>query len=76
MCIAAFIDCPPLASGHGSTHHPAEEAMTVLVVEASSTNREVIEGARHELRLMGARTVGVVLNKRRFFVPSFVYRRL
>ena len=70
------IDCPPLASGHGSTHLPEEEAMTVLVVEASSTNREVIEGARHELRLMGARTVGVVLNKRRFFVPSFVYRRL
>lgn len=70
------VDCPPLSSGHGSTHLPEEEAMTLLVVEASATNREVIDGARHELGLMGARVVGIVLNKRRFFVPSFVYRRL
>lgn len=70
------VDCPPLASGQGSTHLPEEEALTVLVIEASATNREVINGARHELGLMGARVVGVVLNKRRFFVPSFVYRRL
>ncbi|MCH2101247.1 MAG: CpsD/CapB family tyrosine-protein kinase [Planctomycetes bacterium] len=70
------LDCPPLASGHSSTHLPKEEAMTVLVVEASSTNREVIDATRHELVLMGANVIGVVLNKRRFFIPSFVYRRL
>jgi capsular exopolysaccharide synthesis family protein len=70
------VDCPPLSSGHGSTHLPGESAMTVLVVQASLTRREVINGARHELRLMGAEIVGVVLNRRKFFVPSFVYRRL
>lgn len=70
------VDCPPLSSGHAATHLPEEDAMTVLVVEASSTNREVITGARHELKLMGAGVVGIVLNRRRFFVPNFVYRRL
>jgi protein-tyrosine kinase len=70
------IDCPPLSSGHGATHLPSEEALTVLVVAASETGREVIEGARHELSLMGADAIGIVLNRRRFFVPGFVYRRL
>jgi len=70
------VDCPPLSSGHAATHLPEEDALTVLVLEASSTRREVIDGARHELRLMGAKVAGVVLNRRRFFVPSFVYRRL
>lgn len=70
------VDCPPLSAGHAATHLPEEEAMTVLVVQASKTRREVIDGARHELRLLGAKVVGVVLNRRRFFVPNFVYRRL
>lgn len=70
------VDCPPLSSGHAATHLPEEDALTVLVIEASTTRREVIEGARHELKLMGAHVAGVVLNRRRFFVPSFVYRRL
>ncbi len=71
-----IIDCPPLSSGHGTTQLPGEQAMTALVIEASQTKREVIEGALHELELMGANIVGVVLNRRQFFVPSFVYRRL
>jgi capsular exopolysaccharide synthesis family protein len=70
------VDCPPLSSGHGGTHLPSEDALTVLVVAASETRREVIEGARHELALMGADAIGIVLNRRRFFVPGFVYRRL
>lgn len=71
-----IIDCPPLSSGHGTTQLPKGQAMTALVIEASQTKREVIEGALHELELMGANVVGVVMNRRQFFVPSFVYRRL
>ncbi len=70
------IDCPPLAEGHASTHLADEDAATVLVVQASSTKRDVVIGAQHELKLMGATPIGVVLNRRRFFIPSFVYRRL
>jgi capsular exopolysaccharide synthesis family protein len=70
------IDCPPLAAGHGSTHLPKGDAFTALVVAASRTNREVIEGALHELQLVGADVVGVVLNRRQFFIPTFVYRRI
>ncbi len=70
------IDCPPLSSGHATTQLSKDDAMTALVIEASQTKREVIEGALHELELMGANVVGVVLNRRQFFVPSFVYRRL
>ncbi|MBC8404722.1 MAG: CpsD/CapB family tyrosine-protein kinase [Planctomycetes bacterium] len=71
-----IIDCPPLSSGHGTTQLSKKDAMTALIIEASQTKREVIEGALHELELMGANVVGVILNRRQFFVPSFVYRRL
>ena len=70
------IDCPAVSAGTAATHLSHEDAATLLVVEASKTRREVIQGAIHELNLMAANVVGIVLNRRRYFIPSFVYRRL
>ena len=70
------IDCPAVSAGTAATHLSHEDAATLLVIEASKTRREVIQGAIHELNLMAANVVGVVLNRRRYFIPSFVYRRL
>ena len=70
------VDCSPLASGSAGTHLPRKEALTVLVVQASATRREVVQGAAHELALMSAEPVGMLLNRRKYFIPSFVYRRI
>ena len=48
----------------------------VLVVEAGRSRHESVERARQLLDKAKVRTVGVVLNKRRFPVPRWLYDRL
>ena len=48
----------------------------ILVVEAERTRREVILKAKEILQKEGNPIVGVVLNKRRYHIPGFIYRRL
>jgi Mrp family chromosome partitioning ATPase len=48
----------------------------VLVVRAGKTNREVAGRAVETVRQVGGRVLGVVLNRRDFPIPEFLYRRL
>jgi Mrp family chromosome partitioning ATPase len=48
----------------------------VLVVEADLASREVIQNAATRLRRANSSLAGAVLNKRQFFVPEPLYRRL
>lgn len=48
----------------------------LLVVEAARTVREVAAEASEDLRRAGVRVLGAVLNRRRFYVPDWIYRRV
>jgi capsular exopolysaccharide synthesis family protein len=48
----------------------------ILVVRAHRTKRQVVEHAKEEIAKHGGKLLGVVLNRRRFFIPEFIYRRL
>ena len=48
----------------------------VLVVEAERIRREVIQRSIGTLEDLGANILGVVLNKRRYPIPGFIYRML
>jgi len=48
----------------------------LLVVEAGKTRREVAFRAKKELEQAGAKVLGVVLNKRRYYIPEWLYQRL
>jgi capsular exopolysaccharide synthesis family protein len=48
----------------------------VLVVEAARTVREVAAETAEEMRRAGIRVLGAVLNRRRFYVPDWIYRRV
>ncbi|MFN4090242.1 MAG: hypothetical protein ACK4QW_14535 [Alphaproteobacteria bacterium] len=50
--------------------------MVVLVVEAEATRVPVMADLRDLLLARGANLAGVVLNKRRFYIPEAIYRRL
>jgi protein-tyrosine kinase len=68
------IDGPAL---HGSPEalvlaRKADE--TVLVIDAGSTRRQSALWAKQQIEGAGGRLVGVVLNKRRFYIPSWLYR--
>ena len=48
----------------------------ILVVESERIRREVALKAKESLQTVGARIVGVVINKRRHYIPESIYRRL
>ena len=48
----------------------------VMVVEAGRTVREVAAETAEEMRRAGIRVLGAVLNRRRFYVPDWIYRRV
>lgn len=49
---------------------------TVLVVTAESQRWEVAQATVERLRLAGARLVGAIFNRRRYYMPRWVYERL
>jgi len=70
------LDCPPIRRMFSSLHVFELVDGVILVVEAEKVRREVIEKEVSMLKNAGAKILGVVLNKRRFPIPKFLYRRL
>jgi Mrp family chromosome partitioning ATPase len=48
----------------------------LLVIETGKTRRQVAIRAKKELEEAGGRLLGVVLNKRRYYIPDWIYKRL
>lgn len=48
----------------------------LLVIEAGKTRRQVAQRAKKEIEDAGGKLLGVVLNKRRYYIPDWIYRRL
>ena len=50
--------------------------MTLIVVEAESARVPVVQNLVRRIEGGGGAVFGVVLNKRRFFIPRFVYSKI
>jgi len=50
--------------------------LTVAIAQAGTVRREAIKGRLALLGEHGATTLGLILNKRHYSIPEFVYRRL
>ncbi|BBD09259.1 putative ATPase [Desulfovibrio ferrophilus] len=48
---------------------------TVLVVECEKTKWEVLQDASKKIALLGGKPLGIVLNKRKFYIPRIFYGR-
>jgi protein-tyrosine kinase len=48
----------------------------IMVVRHGSTRREVVRRSKETIERAGGKILGVVLNKRKFPIPEFLYRRL
>ncbi len=62
-----FSDCIALA--------PRTDGI-VLVIQAEKTRWEVAQDVRSRLEQCGGKVLGVVLNKRRYHIPQFIYQHL
>lgn len=71
-----FIDCPPLSTGSAASLVSARADGVILVVESGRSRRQAMKRALMELNSLQANILGVVLNKRRYPIPGFIYRRL
>ena len=48
----------------------------ILVVDAGKTRRKEALNAKTELQNSGANIVGVILNRRKYYIPAWLYKRL
>lgn len=48
----------------------------VLVIEAEKTRWPVINSVKERIMQNGGKIIGIVFNKRKFYIPGWIYRRL
>jgi capsular exopolysaccharide synthesis family protein len=70
------IDMPSLKDTNSATRLASLCNGVVLVVEMERLRREVVVRAKAQLLRWNANVLGVILNKRRFHIPGWLYRRL
>jgi capsular exopolysaccharide synthesis family protein len=49
---------------------------TIIVVQSGRTKREVIKRAMMTIEKLGGRFLGTVLNRKKYYIPEFIYRRV
>lgn len=71
-----IVDCPSIATnGDLMSIAPLVDGI-LLIVEANRTRKEEIRHAERQILGAGGNLLGLVLNKRRYEVPNWLYRRL
>jgi capsular exopolysaccharide synthesis family protein len=71
-----IIDTPPMLSGNEALVCSMAVDRVLLVVEASITRRPLFKAACQRLAEVGVRPQGVILNKKKEFLPAYIYRRV
>jgi Mrp family chromosome partitioning ATPase len=70
------IDAPSLKDSSDGIGLAVRADATILVVEAETTRQPVIENLRDTLTGAGAKIIGVIMNKRRYYIPAKVYQNM
>jgi Mrp family chromosome partitioning ATPase len=71
-----LIDCGPLQDSSDAAVLASSVDGVVIVVEAARSRRDQIVNAQRTIEQAGGKFLGFVLNKRRYPVPEWLYRRL
>lgn len=71
-----LIDSPPLEVSSDGLALARNSDGVVLVIEAEKTRGPVVENLKHSVLEYGGNVLGVVLNKRRYYIPQWIYKWL
>lgn len=71
-----LIDSPPATTSTDGLAISAKVDGVVLVLEAEKTRWPVVESVRDRIKRSGGNILGIILNKRRYYIPESIYRRL
>lgn len=71
-----IFDCPPVNVYHEATNAAALCDGVLLVVEGEKTRRQSAQSAKAHLSKANCRILGVFMNKRKFYIPQALYKRI
>jgi Mrp family chromosome partitioning ATPase len=71
-----ILDCPAVSTNPDSVVLSRSCDGVVVVVEAESTRAPVIRATIEMVERFGGRVLGLAFNRRRFYIPRWIYRRL
>ena len=71
-----ILDCAPVGNFPDSQTICARVDGVILVIESGKTRRHVALRAKKELEDAGGRVLGVILNRRKHYIPGWIYNRL
>jgi len=71
-----LMDSPSLGESSSAVRLSSASDGVVLVVEAGKTRWQVIRNQVREIQVNRGTVLGVVLNKRKYPIPEFIYKRL
>ncbi len=71
-----IIDAPPIIScPETAAMSPFVDGL-VMVVHAGKTKREIVHRAMDSVSKVDGKVVGVVLNRKKYYIPDFLYKRI
>ena len=71
-----LIDCPSIKSSYEAALLAPMVDGVILVIEADRTKRDQIQRAQQTIEMANGKLLGMVLNKRRYVIPKWLYRML
>lgn len=71
-----LVDSPAASSGGEGQMLASWVDGIVLVVEAGKTRWQVVDRVKRDIEARNGKILGVVLNKRRYPIPNFIYNRI
>jgi protein-tyrosine kinase len=71
-----LIDSPPISASSDGLAIVRKVDGVIFVVEAEKTRWPVALAAKEKIVSHGGNILGMVFNKRRFYIPEFVYRKM
>ena len=71
-----LIDSPPFETSPDGIAISRRVDGVVLVLEAEKTRWPVAEHLKEQILLSGGNILGIVFNKRRYYIPEFVYKQI
>ncbi len=71
-----IFDCAPVPGFPDTQTLCSKVDGVILVITFDKTRRQVALRAKKELEDAGANILGVVINRRKYYIPDWIYRRL
>ena len=72
----SIIDCPSLSASSDALSLAPHMDGIVIVVAANETHKNQIANAERQIQMVNGTILGFLLNKRKYMVPDWLFKRL